>query len=128
MKRITIGCMFIFFIDPMFLRKGFCRYNQTVQLSEQESETILDILNGKERFFDNPFCGFDENRSLCVNEKTYCPACDTRCTAKGRSSGRYLQFYDTKEILLKKYLKHTAVVFRVFKKRGNQNDVSLSYP
>ena len=60
-----------------------------VQLSEQESDKITNIFDGKELFFDNPSCGFDENVSLRVNGKTYCPACDTCCTVKDCSSGQF---------------------------------------
>ena len=63
--------------------------NVDVQLSKQESETILDIFDGKELFSDNPSCGFDENISLRFDGRIYCPACDTCCTVKDCSSGQY---------------------------------------
>lgn len=59
------------------------------QLTDEESEQIISIIDGKELYFDNPSCGFDENVSLRVNGKTYCPACDTCCTVKDCSSGQF---------------------------------------
>lgn len=90
------------FADFVFLRKGSVDKNQSIelvykyedssvdtQLSEQESEQIINIFDGKELYFDNPSCGFDENVSLRVNGKIFCPACDTCCTVKDCSSGQF---------------------------------------
>ena len=60
-----------------------------VQLSKQESEKILNIFDSKELYNDNPSCGFDENVSLRVSGKTFCPACDTCCIVKDCSSGQF---------------------------------------
>ena len=62
-----------------------------VNLSEQESNMILSIFDGKELYFDNPSCGFDKNVSLRVNGRIFCPACDTCCTVKDCGTGQFFK-------------------------------------
>lgn len=75
--------------QPVELVYKYAGASVDVQLTEQESEQIISIVVGKELYFDNPSCGFDDNVSLRVNGKIFCPACDTCCTVKDCSSGQF---------------------------------------
>ena len=46
-------------------------------LSDEDTETIRAIFNGKRLHSDSPSCGFDENVALVIGGNTYCIACDT---------------------------------------------------
>lgn len=63
--------------------------NVETQLSIQESEIIIDIIDGKRLYQDNPSCGFSEDISLVIDGKIYSPACDDCCIIKDCSSGKY---------------------------------------
>lgn len=116
MKCIVLCCICIFFIlilcscgkvsvDKNQNVQLVYKYAGTavdVQLSEQESETIFDIFDGKELFFDNPSCGFDENISLKIDGKMYCPACDKCGTVKDCSSGQYFNISQSERDAIEK--------------------------
>lgn len=79
-------------VDEYVTVKLVYRYDYVdveTQLTQQESEKICDIFNGKVLLSDNPSCGFDENISLIINNKVYSPACDDCCIVKDCSSGKY---------------------------------------
>ena len=46
-------------------------------LSDEDTEAIRAIFNGKSLFSDSPSCSFDENVALIIDGNTYCIACDT---------------------------------------------------
>ena len=48
----------------------------TQVLSDEDSETVRTIFEGKSMFSDSPSCGFSENVSLAIGGDTYCIACD----------------------------------------------------
>ena len=45
-------------------------------LSDEDSETVRTVFEGKTMFSDSPSCGFSENVALVVAGNTYCIACD----------------------------------------------------
>ena len=49
----------------------------TKPLSDEDSEIVREIFDGKSLFSDSPSCGFSENVALIIDGDTYCIACDT---------------------------------------------------
>ena len=49
----------------------------SVTLTNSESNTIKDMFNNKELYFDEPSCGFDKNISIKFENDYYCIACDS---------------------------------------------------
>ena len=45
-------------------------------LSDEDSETVRNVFDGKTMFSDSPSCGFSENVALVLAGNTYCIACD----------------------------------------------------
>ncbi len=48
----------------------------TKPLSDEDSEIVRKIFNGKSLFSDSPSCGFSEDMALIIDGNTYCIACD----------------------------------------------------
>ena len=48
----------------------------TKPLSDEDSEIVRKIFNGKSLFSDSPSCGFSEDVALIIDGNTYCIACD----------------------------------------------------
>ena len=48
----------------------------TKTLSDEDSEIVRKIFNGKSLFSDSPSCGFSEDVALIIDGNTYCIACD----------------------------------------------------
>ena len=59
------------------------------QLSQQEAETVLSIIDKKVLYRDNPSCSFDEKISFRIDGEIYAPACDDCCIVKECNSGKY---------------------------------------
>ena len=49
----------------------------TKPLSDEDSEIVREIFDGKSLFSDSPSCGYSENVALIIDGDTYCIACDT---------------------------------------------------
>ncbi|MCH5296091.1 MAG: hypothetical protein J1E85_00310 [Ruminococcus sp.] len=50
--------------------------NISTSMSKEDSETIINIIDGRECQYDNPSCGFDGNISFSFGNDTFYPACD----------------------------------------------------
>ena len=48
----------------------------TKRLSDEDSEIVKEIFNGKNLYTDSPSCGFSENVALIIDGAPYCVACD----------------------------------------------------
>ena len=86
-------------------------YNESsvdAQLTEQDSKAVYEMFDGKELYFDEPSCGFDENISLRINGRAYCPACDSCCTVKDCGSGMYFTISQSER----------NTIERIFRKHG----------
>lgn len=63
--------------DKASVRYIYGDKNITAELSDEDAEVIIEILNGKHiSIFDLPSCGFDDNVAVIINGKTFCIACD----------------------------------------------------
>lgn len=50
--------------------------NISASMSKDDSQTIINIINGSECHNDNPSCGFDGNISFSFGSDIFLPACD----------------------------------------------------
>lgn len=79
--------------------------NITTELLEEDATLVAEILNGKYvSFFDLPSCGFDENVSVVINEKTFCIACDECGTVYFKERNGYISLDDSENKQLREIL------------------------
>lgn len=79
--------------------------NITTELLEEDATLVAEILNGKYvSFFDLPSCGFDENVSVVIDEKTFCIACDECGTVYFKERNGYISLDDSENKQLREIL------------------------
>ena len=81
--------------EPVELKFHYDGASVDAVLSEQDSEVIRNMFDGKELYFDDPSCGFNENVSLRVDGKVFCPACDKCAVVKDCGSGQYFELSES---------------------------------
>lgn len=64
------------------------------QLSEEDLQTVKEILDGKVLIPENLSCGFTEDVSIRLGGRTYCIACDTCSFMYVKETGRYINLSD----------------------------------
>ena len=80
---------------PVYLVYNYNDVSVNTQLSEDQAQKILHILDKKRLFSDDPSCGFNEEISFKIEGKTYAPACDDCGLIKECSSGKYMNISKT---------------------------------
>ena len=79
--------------------------NITTELSEEDSNIVTEILNGKHlSIFLLPACGFDENIAVIINGKTFCIACDECGTVYFKERNGYISLDDNENEQIRKIL------------------------
>ena len=73
-------------------------------LSNEDSEIVRKIFNGKMLFSDSPSCGFRENVALIIDGDTYCIACDTCGKIYAVEENKYFNLSDTENETLRNLL------------------------
>lgn len=76
----------------------------TKPLSEEDSEIVRKIFDGKSLFSDSPSCGFDENVALIIGSNTYCIACDTCGKIYNVEENKYFNLSDKENETLRNLL------------------------
>lgn len=108
MKKISVALLCIAIIFCFSACKIFILPNQTAKLNyeymnivihkdltEQESNTVINIINGSSLYNDMPACGFNDKICIEIEGKKYAIACDNCSIMKDVSTGMY--FYPTEE-------------------------------
>ena len=86
--------------QPVTLTFHYEGTNVEAQLTDEEAGQIMELLDGKTLHRDQLACGFDENISLMVGDKRYCPACDGCCFVKDAGSGMYFKITQAERNLI----------------------------
>jgi hypothetical protein len=73
-------------------------------LSDEDSEIVRKIFDGKRLFSDSPSCGFDENVALIIDGNTYCIACDTCGVIYNVEKDKYFNLSDKENEILRNLL------------------------
>jgi hypothetical protein len=73
-------------------------------LSDEDSEIVRKIFDGKRLFSDSPSCGFDENVALIIDGNTYCIACDTCGVIYNVEKDKYFNLNDKENETLRNLL------------------------
>ena len=76
----------------------------TQVLSDEDSETVRTIFEGKSMFSDSPSCGFSENVALVVAGDTYCIACDDCGIVYNVKGNKYFNLSDNENKALRELL------------------------
>ncbi len=92
-----------------FLTYIYDNKNINTELTDEESNTIRQMFNGKELYNDSPSCGFSENISIRFGNYTYCIAND-RCGVI-KVGFQYFNISDNERDELEKILKSYGADF-----------------
>lgn len=81
--------------------------NITEALTEEESEQIKAIFNGKALYSDSPSCAFSENVSIALGDRVFAIACDDCNIVKDCTSGKFFSVSESeKEIIIGVFKNH----------------------
>ena len=83
----------------------------TKPLSDEDSEIVRKIFDGKSLFSDSPSCGFDENVALIIGGNTYCIACDTCGVIYNVEEDKYFNLNDKENETLRNLLLEYGFTF-----------------
>ncbi len=83
--------------------------NINTELTDEESDTIRQMFDGKDLYSDNPSCGFSENISVRFGNYTYCIANDSCGIIK--VGFQYFNISDKEREELEKILKSYGAEF-----------------
>lgn len=107
----------VFRLDTGFANKAEVNFvygdNSVVEtLTEQELETVKDILDGSKLHRDNPSCGFSEEVSIKFNdEMTLCLACDGCPIIYWKEKNRYITLTEEEYNKLEELLTNYGITF-----------------
>lgn len=91
--------------DNVFARYTYADKSIITELSDEDSKTVINILNGKRiSIFDLPSCGFDENVAVIINGKTFCIACDECGTVYYKERNGYISLDNNENEKLREIL------------------------
>ncbi len=76
----------------------------TKLLSDEDSEIVKEIFNGKNLYTDSPSCGFSENVALIIDGATYCVACDDCGIIYNIEKDKYFNLSDKENEILRSLL------------------------
>lgn len=74
------------------------------KISDQNLKQIVEILKGKILKSDLPSCGFTENVSVKIDDKTFCIACDECGVIYLLEEDKYLYLSDEENKIIRKIL------------------------
>lgn len=83
----------------------------TKSLSDEDSEIIRKIFNGKNLFSDSPSCGFSENVALIIDGNTYCIAYDTCGKIYHVEEDKYFNLSEKENEILRNMLREYGFTF-----------------
>jgi hypothetical protein len=76
----------------------------TKPLSDEDSEIVKEIFNGKNLYTDSPSCGFSENVALIIDGAAYCVACDDCGKIYNIEKDKYFNLSDKENEILRSLL------------------------
>lgn len=76
----------------------------TKPLSDEDSEIVREMFNGKNLYSDSPSCGFSENVALIIDGDTYCVACDDCGIIYNVEKDKYFNLSDKENEILRNLL------------------------
>lgn len=86
--------------------------NIRVELSDEESKQLCDIVNGKKTYSDDMLsCGFSDKIAFIIDGKTFCPACDKCCTIKEWGSGKLFNISKSERNTIEKIFRNHGGYF-----------------
>ena len=74
------------------------------ELSTEHTKQIVGIFQGKKLRKDSPSCGFTEDVSVKIDDKTFCITCDTCRIVYLLEDDRYFYLSDTENSFLREIL------------------------
>lgn len=86
--------------DKAILSYHYLDKNISMELSQDESIKLKNILTNKRLYSDNPSCGFTKEISIRFHEQVFCIACDSCPVIKLEGENKYFNISesDRKEI------------------------------
>lgn len=78
--------------------------NIQAELSAEHTKQIVSIFQGKKLRKNSPSCGFTEDVSVKIDDKTFCIACDTCRIVYLLEDDRYFHLSDTENSSLREIL------------------------
>ena len=76
----------------------------TKPLSDEDSEIVREMFNGKNLYADSPSCGFSENIALIIDGNPYCVARDECGTIYNVGKNKYFDLSDKENEILRNLL------------------------
>ncbi len=124
-KRIVKLLFVVFVLCALFLAGLFLYFHSTIRISDEslgiakfiygdtkiETEIsdenlnqLVDVFEGKILKIDSPSCGFTENVSVKIDDKTFCIACDTCGVIYLLEEDKYFYLNDEENETIRKIL------------------------
>lgn len=105
-------------VDSSNLKDGtvvfkYAEYDINEELTSEEEQIILDILDNKRLVKDNPSCGFDDDVSIRFNngEEIFSIACDECGIIYWKNKDKYFGLTDSENETIRNILKEHGFVF-----------------
>lgn len=108
---VTIGGIIVFSMftgrlnissKNAILTYSYNNVNINQPLTEDESQVIKEMFNGKRPYTDNPSCGFTKDVSVEFSDMIFCIACDSCPIIKIDNSKKYIKISENERQELEK--------------------------